>query len=465
MKIIKLVKTTKLLSVPLLALLTFGCGFDSDSDGGDGGVPTPVVPEDTASLAAQILDTKTSDTGELRVRFSDPITDEALEPAGSIASGLLTARILFQPDLDSSISTGDKDAAYIALYSTGTSNINLIGEIMLANGALKYRTIDPDDATDTEQYEVNNATYTEGVAIDFQMKWAPDGYSVSVDGGSTFSDIYTGPVQSALSVLSFKLGSGSGVSSYELNVDDIVVTDSTDTIVFSEDFEGFTAGTELDGSSEVFNDNSSEATVRLVEFEPEDDNSSTDVAEDFESYTLGSDIGVYEDTNGWKSHNTDGVYLIAQISNTVSYNGSQSLYLSDRADWSKPYAVKLFNAADSGSISFYAYTVSGNEDSSNIHIGDDKNNSNRFFELKISAAGAVTDNEGILLGNVALDAWHSYEISWTATEITVIIDDVAVTGLNPISTTITPEQITFITGSTDSVKNELYIDDVDSDLF
>lgn len=221
--------------------------------------------------------------------------------------------------------------------------------------------------------------------------------------------------------------------------------------------------------------------AELTEIVDPDDETTT-VSEDFESYDVDTDIG---DVDGWSSYNTDGTTstggtLIAEVSSDQSLNGSNSLYIFDGSSTNKPFAAKTFSAgaAATGSVTFNAYIPDANEKTTYVHIGVGKNNSDRFFELRISGSGTVGYESGEVdtdIGSVSTDAWAEYTLAWAPsddgsdTNITVTIDGVVLgtyaQTLSGLTATNIPSQLTMYTGDTSGDDNAAYFDDLSSDLF
>ena len=83
-----------------------------------------------------------------------------------------------------------------------------------------------------------------------------------MDGGVTFSESFISRDQTTVQTVAFRLGGNDDVSTFELNVDDIVILDQT-TEVYSDDFDN-----DVEGDSLVppYNSASSEATSELLDF-------------------------------------------------------------------------------------------------------------------------------------------------------------------------------------------------------
>ena len=467
----KKMQLTKIAAVTLSAALIFGCDdlefketTSTDTDSGSEETDTgDSSTDDTTSinLGAQILDTLTDDGGELRIKLSDQAS------VSEIVTGQVSATIQLQEDTDSTIaSDGSKNTAYVSLYSDGTSSSNLHGDIIFASdGIIKQR-----DETGS-QIEVNGATYTEGEAIEFVATWDETTYSFSVDGGTTFFGPYASRDETAVTVISFKLGDTSGQSSYEFNVDDITIEDEG-VEVFTDSFDDDTEGTTL---VPPYNSSSSEATSELMDFDSATDSDETEeetdsVTDDFESYTVGDAIS--DASSDWSTANIDAG-SVAEVSEDQANGGTQSLYLADNDD-SKPYAYRSFaGTSTAGSVSVDVYTPSDNTKTTYINVGTGKNNSDRYFEVRLSSSLGYensTDGDVTLETDFSKDNWHTVTIAWTDADlVTVSLDGTEVA--TDIDQTLlglssdTPTQFTVYTGDSSSFVNSAYFDNLDSDLF
>lgn len=210
------------------------------------------IAEEGENLAAQIIDTDAGGAdGELRLSLASQST------VSSITTGTVTATLMLQPDEDTANVIDDTTAvsntAYVSLYGTGTSSSNLHGDIIFSGNKMKYR-----DSTGSQK-TIDGLTYEDATAIDFVATWDATTYSFSIDGGDTFYGPYDSRELEPVEVISFKISDKSSVSEDEFIVDNIEVLDDG-TSVYTEDFEEYEVGHDLDG--DPFNNNSAEATVQ-----------------------------------------------------------------------------------------------------------------------------------------------------------------------------------------------------------
>jgi len=193
---------------------------------------------------ARMADTSLTADAELRLT-TDPLAE------GSISTTLKLQAIsgfTATPDVS------EDNTAYISIYGGSASSSNLTGEIVFAkDGAVKYR-----DASKSQQ-TIDGLTYFDDTDIDVVIEWTATGYSVSIDGGTTFYGPYLAiNTGTATETYQIRIGSSSKESAKELLADDIVIADETDSAVLSEDFETYVVDDDL--STTYYS--SAEATVQ-----------------------------------------------------------------------------------------------------------------------------------------------------------------------------------------------------------
>jgi uncharacterized lipoprotein NlpE involved in copper resistance len=281
------------------------------------------------------------------------------------------------------------------------------------------------------------------------------------------------------------------VTSYATSGNDLTVEVDGESITVtyspsSDSFSGSFSGTEVDDDSGVtFTvDYTEEITLEryTTEDAEESDPAESDPVEstatvyNFDDLTVGETIST-ADSNWYTSNLDDTTGTVAEVSDTQAYSGSNSLYIIDNRADNKPSAYTSFadGAASSGSVSFAAYVVGTNTKTFYANVGTGKNNSDRYFELRVSGSGTVEYEAGttdVEIGSVTTDEWHTYSIEWTDAGIfNVYIDDVIcdVADIDQSSTGLTttniPTQTTFYIGDTSGTNQAVYIDDVSSTLF
>ncbi|WP_153915723.1 VCBS domain-containing protein [Shewanella sp. TC10] len=216
----------------------------------------------TAELAITITGTVVVATGDNNVaRMADTSTDADAElrlTTAPLAEGSISATIKLQAIAGFTATDGvsEDNTAYISVYGGSASSSNLTGEIVFTNdGTVKYR-----DANKDQQI-IDGLTYTDDTDIDVVLEWTATGYSVSIDGGTTFYGPYVAiNTGTATETYQIRIGSSSKESAKELLADDIVIADDTDSAILSEDFEMFAEGEDL---STTYS-SSAEATVKTI---------------------------------------------------------------------------------------------------------------------------------------------------------------------------------------------------------
>jgi PKD repeat protein len=213
---------------------------------------------------ASITDSRDDDTGELRYA-----------PMDSIRTGRVTFRYrVFE----------DAQDGFINVSGTSTSGDDAIVEVRFKDNAPhEFREGASDDA-------VANANFPEGVIdvwVPVEVTWAasedgstPPTFSVTIDGETVIENAVSttnggpGDVPGHLEAtkdgafnFQWKYNSNSSVDDGVYQVDDIVIYSSdsgTEEIVFSDDFQGYSAGEDLDpdnNASSVYHPNSTDVTV------------------------------------------------------------------------------------------------------------------------------------------------------------------------------------------------------------
>ena len=215
----------------------------------------------TAELAITITGTVVVATGENNVaRMADTSTDADAElrlTTDPLAEGSISSTIKIQAisGFTATPDVSEDNTAYISVYGGSASSSNLTGEIVFSNGAVKYR-----DAAKSQQ-TIDGLTYFDDTDIDVVIKWTATGYSLSIDGGTTFYGPYVAiNTGTATQTYQIRIGSSSKESAKELLADVIVIADETDSAVLSEDFETYAENEDL---STIYS-SSAEATVKTL---------------------------------------------------------------------------------------------------------------------------------------------------------------------------------------------------------
>ncbi|WP_372378867.1 hypothetical protein ACBZ91_21745 [Vibrio natriegens] len=414
----------------------------------------------------QILDTNkggtVEDTGELRIKLSESTA------VSEISAGRLTVDLAYQHHEDTEQEVdGTGDNAYISFYAAKTSNSNLHGEVAFENGIIKYRDASG-NLTETD------GTFELGENLAVEVNWEPEAFSFSVNGVE-YANNFPVADGTAVTTIAIRLGDNGNTTNFELNADNLAIYSSdsgSEELVLEDDFDSYASGLDL---STVYNNNSSEAII--VSEGGQVPTTPTDVTDNFESYTSGSNIS--EANSAWKEYNTvsddpSAFTSTAIVSDDVAKSGSNSLLISDTDTTNKPYVAREFStgAVSNGSVSFDIFIPSSNEKTTYVNIGSGKNNSDRFYELRVSGSGKVEAEAGsddIEIGSVTTDAWNSMSLTWDGDDISVSINGVDVdapsqsaTGLDAMNT---PSQLTIYVGDTSGAATKAYFDNVDSEQF
>ncbi|ELB1638441.1 hypothetical protein QPB21_000881 [Vibrio alginolyticus] len=412
----------------------------------------------------QILDTNKGgteeDTGELRIKLSDSTS------VSEISTGRLTVDLTYQHHEETEQEAdGSGDNAYISFYAAKTSNSNLHGEVAFENGKIKYRDASGNLTETGDTFELG-----ENLAI--EVSWIENFFSFSVNG-KQIGEMLPVADGTAVTYVSLRLGDNGNTTNFELNADNLKIYSSdsgSEVLVLEEDFDNYIPGLDL---ATIYNSASSEAVV-ISDGSSNPDKPSEDVSENFDSYPVGTNIS--SANSSWKEYNTvadDSSTLtsVAVVSDDVSKSGANSLLISDTDTTNKPYVTREFSngATSNGSVSFDVYIPSDNEKTTYINVGSGKNNSDRYYELRISGSGKVEAEAGsddVEIGTITTDAWNSMSLAWDGDEINVSINGKTVdapsqseTGLDATNT---PSQLTIYVGDTSGASTKAYFDNIDS---
>lgn len=211
---------------------------DAREDGGTN-------PEPTDNQVVSITDTMDNDAGELRYRHS-----------GSVLTGKMTVSFLRQEGIVTADGTS-KDG-FISLYGTSTSGANALVDLRIRESSYSLRN-ESDVSISTP---VNIGEWTE-VDISWDASGASDTVTptltITIDGvdvaGGAFSSGSGTPstVQNGVQYVAFKLGDTSAViPTGAFLFDNLVLTSTTDgsTVVFEDNFEGYSVGDSLSSDNE-----------------------------------------------------------------------------------------------------------------------------------------------------------------------------------------------------------------------
>jgi len=195
----------------------------------------------------------------------------------------------------------------------------------------------------------------------------------------------------------------------------------------------------------------------------------------FDNYTAGMQIDAA--ASNWSVEKVDGSTMIAEVSSMMAKSAPNSLYILDNSTADKPYALLNFKdgAMAAGSVSFAAYIPSTNAKTVYVNFGVGKNNSDRYFELRLQGSGAVQYENGSddpEVASISADEWHMFSVTWADGAFSISVDGVPCPDATNVSVASTglsvdniPTTVTFYAGDKSSAGTSVYIDDIQSDLF
>ena len=223
------------------------------------GVEAAVVEGDNTQ-AAVIRDTDGGDTGELRYGFDSPmLAGKLVASFNKVAEAINTA-----PGDD----TDNKDA-YITFYnSTGsTSSGRAIADLRIQAEQFALR--------DQDGIVISNP-FTPGEWQDVEITWeaandiTPPMVTVTIDGVAVTAEAFSSPDAAigGVTAIAFRFADNSAIlsadSTYKIDDIEIYSDAAGTTLVFEDDFESYSDGTDLDpdnNSDSVYNKSTSEAVV------------------------------------------------------------------------------------------------------------------------------------------------------------------------------------------------------------
>ena len=213
-------------------------------------------PGTSGNQLAEIIDTDSGDTGELRYALGD---------GGPLASGRLSVAI---KRLDDDLGDGD---AFITLFNENTNNDGAILDFRIRDSSFGVRS--PGDI-DTSALTVVLDTF-----MDVIITWEYPGgdtamlpeVTITVDGVSLEPFTPDNSAVGGVTHVAFRFGDNGGVREATgiFSVDDVAIFSDTDgsTEVFSDNFESYLPGDSLDtdNAASPYHSNTSEATVGVEE--------------------------------------------------------------------------------------------------------------------------------------------------------------------------------------------------------
>lgn len=441
----------------------------------------------------QILDTNhggaNPDVGELRLKLSDNSTKATVD---NISSGKMSVNLVYQVNeetLEPANNNGNN--AYVSLYASGTSNVNLYGEVVFNAGNIFYRSTDVDGSGKPQISELPIGTFTPGEELLTEVNWANGYYTFTVNdvvydnNGNGFEAFDTSePVQ----IIALKLGDTSNTTHYELLVDNLTVYSHDNVeneVIFSDSFNTYSNGYNLSGNP--YNNNSAEAIVILTsdKIKPDDGvgliekgpvtpgNPAT--SDDFNSYSVNTTIDIAKSV--YTVSGTGVSY--AEVRSGPENSENKVLYVEDADTTDKPTVSRVFTTgpAESGTVKTSIYIPSTSNSDKSIYLtlsskANSTSSSARFAEVYLTTKAIFrgADGEKTSIGSFTKDQWADVSLTWARFDdgtygVTVTVDDAVYDELTLPATAVTPEYFTIYTGDAASTGTYAYFDDLGSELF
>lgn len=479
-------KKTKLaLAVSLATLLATGCG--SSSSGSDPIDTDPTCEElGTCESAAPIAGNSVAIV-DTSATIDEDLDTEITGTAGQLTHILDTALTTGSVSVKVKYPTDGDQTAYLTLFDEAIKSATQIANIKMktSSSTVGLKRATSSSSSDDAAIETS---FTPDVWATLEISWTAADYTLVLDGKplGTWNKVNNLDV----AAIQVKFGNNDDATEFTLYVDDLVITDGTDEL-WNDDFDAETVDADV-ATLSGYESKTNQATITDLENgsaakeedETPGDGEEPTVSEDFEDYAPGvtiSDVGANWNTNNIKNGS------IAAVSDEAANGGDNSLYLYDgdaevgvstNADYykgSKPSAYLAFTGSDltAGTVTFDIYTPDTNEKVTYVNIGTGKNNSDRYFELRIN--GDDLEYENSATGDVDLaengfttDAWHTVSISWTVDNmVTVTLDGVSYGAINQTTLGLDATTVGYIniyTGDDNSSGNEVYIDNITSTL-
>lgn len=209
---------------------------------------TPVEETPTVTISASITDTDSGDTGELRYKFDDGLTQ-----------GKFTVSVLYAED--------ESETVYISLFDSANSTNSLIADLQMDEGVFSLR-----------GDSLSAPNFTPGDWVDVELTWNTSSdsqagtYTVTIEGtsyGSFTSQNVTPGVE--VTAVTVKISSEAGTSDEVLYVDNYTVYENeagTGTPLIEDNFDERIIGEELDGEDGDNDDyNSSSFSAYVADYE------------------------------------------------------------------------------------------------------------------------------------------------------------------------------------------------------
>ena len=415
--------------------------FINAADGSPATITITITGGSAVNNVVKVTDTVDDDNGEVYYQLKESLADDVL----GLTSGMISLSILYG-ELET-------ETAYISLYESEGSTSTVIGELSLNEGAfaLRENTFDADTtpskansaSSSTNEDLIDAPDFTAGEWIDVAMSWdttsATGGtYTVVIDGTTYGPFVSQFPVQNTLvESISVRLSSKSAIAPDAIYVDNLkIYSDAAGTTeIFNDDFEGYTAGDELDtdlNSDSPYGSRTFEAEI--VDFNnldggTGDNGDSGDLqAGDVAPGTAGNKVALIQDEMDddagelrYKLTSSNTTSMISNGRLTVSFKKSDAASCTV-GDAVKDAYISVYNSSTSSYNALVDLRIAGSDYDTDYAIRKNNVDGDKTVDIATSVAAFTADT------------WTNVEITWDAAnatsdvgpEITVAINGVDV---------------------------------------
>ncbi|GAM71266.1 hypothetical protein JCM19236_6183 [Vibrio sp. JCM 19236] len=311
-----------------------------------------------------------------------------------------------------------------------------------------------------------------------KVSWTEDEFSFSIgdDNYGPYAATNTSPVE----LISLKVGDSKTKADLELIADNLKIysgTEAENELIFEDDFDNYGVGDDLTASR--YNRAIDVMVLGTGEDNggdtPPGDTNPGEITDDFDSYTVGTQIDVANPV--YQLKNVDGVYNTAVISDDFAKSGTNSLRIEDGADSTttnnKGIVGRDFanGAANSGSVSTSVYIpTDGYVKASYIFLGtnNDGSSGGRFTEVVFTSSEIKyrdTAGNQQTLASYSKDTWVDVTITWVGEDVTVNVDGTDYPSFKAENAGGYPTAMALYNGDNGSKGTYTYFDDLASDLF
>jgi len=437
----------KISAITLSSFLLFGCN-DNDSNNSSAA---------ESNDEATVTNEETVGNNEESTGNSVLIQDTSTDEAGEIRFNLDAAQVAGKLSVNIRVDAAESELSSIALFGSSTSTDNAVIDLKMGSNnsdtedqiGIKLRAKKVEDVS---QPDIETGLeYPSNTWVNVSIAWDTVQAQVTItisdlDGFELGSEVHDMQTVVDVEKIIFKIGDSSGLTTSDAPyyIDDIIVTDETDTILISDDFSESTLNARYTTKSSVAVTNAQNATI-------------SDEA----------DSGA--DTNTETETNTETVnYAASIIDTTLTADGELRLQVASITAGSVSATIQLQADADTqspspdntnGSINNTAYiNVYSATASSNNLVGEISFVSNGLTNYRDTAKSQQLIEGLTYSENTAFNA----KIRWDDTNYWVSLDDgfeygpyVGIFAGNPVT------HIQFRIGnSTGQATNEMIVDNV-----